>query len=212
MRTDDLIRVLAADNATRRASIERWLVLSALAGLAVSVALFAVVLGPRPDISLAAAQLGFWLKYAVTLTLAAAAAFLAARITRPGSETTVPAIALVAAPMFLAVLVVVELAQIDPSARMTRLVGTTWWACLASIPFLSAPILIATLFALRHGAPTRPMLAGAVAGLLAGGLGAAVYAAHCIEDSPLFLATWYTLAVAGVTLAGALCGSRLLRW
>jgi hypothetical protein len=68
------------------------------------------------------------------------------------------------------------------------------------------------LIALRHGAPTRPALAGAAAGLLAGGLGAAVYASYCVEDSAFFLATWYTLAIAIVTSIGSALGARLLRW
>jgi hypothetical protein len=68
------------------------------------------------------------------------------------------------------------------------------------------------LIGLRHGAPTRPGLTGAVAGLLAGGFGAAIYAAYCVEDSPFFMAAWYTLAIAGVAIAGALAGTRLLRW
>jgi hypothetical protein len=77
---------------------------------------------------------------------------------------------------------------------------------------LSAPILLAALIALRHGASTRPAFTGAVAGLLAGGLGAAVYASYCPEDSALFLATWYSLAIAIVAIAGAAIGSRALRW
>ena len=40
-----------------------------------------------------------------------------------------------------------------------------------------------------YGVPTRPALAGAVAGLLAGGLAASFYAAHCTDDSPLFVTT-----------------------
>jgi hypothetical protein len=43
-------------------------------------------------------------------------------------------------------------------------------------------------------------------------LGGAFYAAHCFDDSPLFVATWYTLAIAFVTGLGALLGSKLLRW
>jgi hypothetical protein len=93
-----------------------------------------------------------------------------------------------------------------------KLVGTTWLSCLAFIPLLSAPLLAAALIALRHGAPARPALAGAVAGLVAGGFGATIYAAYCIEDSPLFLATWYTLAIAIVSIVGAAVGSRALRW
>jgi hypothetical protein len=66
--------------------------------------------------------------------------------------------------------------------------------------------------ALRAGAPRVPAWAGAVAGLLAGCLSAALYATHCPDDSPLFVAVWYALAVMLVTLAGALAGHRLLRW
>jgi hypothetical protein len=65
---------------------------------------------------------------------------------------------------------------------------------------------------LRHGAPSRPTLAGAVAGLAAGGLAATFYAAHCTDDSPLFVATWYTIAIAVLTLLGALGASRIARW
>jgi hypothetical protein len=68
------------------------------------------------------------------------------------------------------------------------------------------------LVALRRGAPLRPGIAGAVAGLCAGGLGAALYATHCIDDSPLFVAVWYSLAIAVVSLVGAVAGSRMLRW
>ena len=80
------------------------------------------------------------------------------------------------------------------------------------MPVLSIPLLVAALTALRHGAPTRPVLAGAVAGLLSGGLAAALYASHCTDDSPLFVATWYSLAIAIVTVAGMLAGSKVLRW
>jgi hypothetical protein len=68
------------------------------------------------------------------------------------------------------------------------------------------------LAALRHGAPTRPRLAGAVAGLLAGGIAATFYAAHCTDDSPLFVATWYSIAIAGLVALGAICGRRVARW
>jgi hypothetical protein len=93
-----------------------------------------------------------------------------------------------------------------------RLVGSNSRVCLVAIPALSLPLLAAALVALRHGAPTRPALAGAVAGLLSAGLAATLYAAHCPDDSPLFVATWYTLAAALVAAFGALAGVRLLRF
>jgi hypothetical protein len=212
MRTEDLIRTLAADNASRAASVERWLALALLAALIVSTIAFAAMLGPRADISVAAGQFGFWFKFAVTLTLAAAAAFLVTHLAKPGAETRLAALSLIAAPLLLGVVVAIELAQVTPPARTMKLVGTTWRSCLTFIPLLSAPLLLATLVALRHGATTRPALAGAVAGLLAGGLGAAVYASYCPEDSALFLATWYSLAIAIVSIVGAAIGSRWLHW
>ncbi len=57
-----------------------------------------------------------------------------------------------------------------------------------------------------------PALSGALAGLAGGGLGAAVYAMHCTEDSPLFWVTWYGTAIVVVTVASTLIGSRVLRW
>nr|WP_271570195.1 NrsF family protein [Bradyrhizobium sp. CCBAU 11386] len=44
------------------------------------------------------------------------------------------------------------------------------------------------------------------------GLAATPYASHCTDDSPLFVATWYTLAAALVAAVGALVGSKVLRY
>ena len=65
--------------------------------------------------------------------------------------------------------------------------------------------------ALRAGAPEEPFFAGAVAGVAAAGIGASVYALHCPEDSPLFMAVWYSLAAFAMAVIGAASG-RWLRW
>ena len=39
-----------------------------------------------------------------------------------------------------------------------------------------------------------PALTGALAGAAAAGLAATIYATHCPDNSPLFVATWYPLA------------------
>jgi hypothetical protein len=95
---------------------------------------------------------------------------------------------------------------------MTRLVGSNSLVCISAIPLLSLPLLAGALFAMRHGAPARPAVAGAFAGLVSAGLAATLYASHCTDDSPLFVATWYTLATALVTAIGALAGARVLRF
>ncbi len=55
-------------------------------------------------------------------------------------------------------------------------------------------------------------LAGAGAGLLAAAIGATLYATHCPDDSPLFVASWYGLATLVVVIIGSIAGSKWLRW
>ncbi len=105
-----------------------------------------------------------------------------------------------------------ELAESLSSSWPERLLGKTPLACFLAVLVLSLPILAAVLAALRAGAPTHPRLAGAMAGLLAGGLTVALYTLHCPEDSLLFVALWHGLAVGAVSLIGALLAGRLLRW
>jgi hypothetical protein len=211
MKTEQLIRALAADE---RRMVPVWSVLIAalLAAAAVSALVFALRLGPRPDIAAVAGDPRFLFKFAVTLLLAGTAIAAALRLARPGADTAYWLLAIAAAPALLVFGVLIELMLIPSDAWGARLVGTNWRYCLTYTPLLALPLLAAALVAMRHGAPTRPALAGAVAGLLAGGLGAALYAAHCTDDSPLFVATWYTIAIGGVTLLGALLGRYVLRW
>ena len=103
------------------------------------------------------------------------------------------------APALLAVAVLYELAVIPPAHWYERAAGLYASTCLSAIPLLSIVPLVALLIALRAGAPRSPAATGAVAGLLAGGLSAALYATHCPDDLPLFVAVWYTLAVGLVT-------------
>jgi hypothetical protein len=92
------------------------------------------------------------------------------------------------------------------------MVGTNSVACMVLIPLLSALPLAALIYAMRQGAPAHPILAGAVAGLVAAGIGGTLYGMHCTNDSPLFICVWYVIAIAIVMVFGALLGTRWLRW
>lgn len=212
MRTEQLIRALAHDRTARFPSSGQALALGLALGLTAAFAVFAGVLGPRPDIAAALHQPRFVFKFVVTLSLAVSAAALMMRLSRPGARSQALGFALWTGPVLLGLAVAVELATVPASQWSGRLVGANARTCLVSIPLIAAPMLVAALVALRRGAPTRPSIAGAVAGLAAGGFGAALYAAHCPDDSPLFLMAWYVPAIAIVTAAGALAGRRLLRW
>jgi hypothetical protein len=112
--------------------------------------------------------------------------------------------------MSAALAVELMLAPSDSWGR--RLVGTNSMICLSAIPLFSLAPLAAVIAILRTGAPTSPVLAGAAAGLLAAAGGATLYAFHCFDDSPLFVAFWYSLAAIPVVAVGALAGHRFLRW
>jgi hypothetical protein len=62
------------------------------------------------------------------------------------------------------------------------------------------------------GAPTRPVLAGAIAGMLSGALGAGAFALACTDDGGLFAALWYPLAILVMAALGAVIGCRILAW
>ena len=109
-------------------------------------------------------------------------------------------IALIAtAPLVLLAAIMLELMVVPSADWGARLVGSNSLYCLSFIPLMGIVPLALFIAVLRHGAPSHPALAGAVAGLAAGGIAATLYAAHCTDDSPLFVATWYTLAIAILT-------------
>jgi hypothetical protein len=211
METDQLIRTLAADSAHRARPVGVVLTLALLAAAPVSLALFFAVLGFRPDVMTAMHNPFFDLKFAVTLALAISAVAISLHLSRPEASLKGWAWLLLVPVGFLAVGIGSEMMMPQRLPVMTRMIGSNSRVCMMAIPLLSLPLLAAALVGLRHGAPARPAIAGAIAGLLSAGLAATLYASHCTDDSPLFVATWYTIATALVTAIGALVGSKVLR-
>ena len=211
MKTDDLIELLAQDAAPQW-PFRRLFELALLGAIVTAGILFFTTLGPRPDIAHAAETVRFLFKFVVTLTLAAGAVGLSLAMARPGARTGLWPWLLAATPLLLLAGVAVELAVVPREAWMTRLVGQNSTFCLRMIPFLAIGPLVCFLLVLRRGAPANPGRAGALAGLAAGGIAASFYAAHCPDDSPLFIAAWYLIAVAAVTGVGYVAGGRILRW
>lgn len=212
MRTDDLIQALVQDGTARDASLAARMSTALLLGGAVAVALFAMTLGIRPDIGHALHSGRFPLKFALTFTCMLTALWATMRLARPNTRLPDVVAVLATVPVLLAAAVGVELLVVPPANWAARAVGSNSRVCLAAIPLLSIAPLIGVLAALRAGAPNSPTVAGAVGGLLAGALGATLYATHCPDNSPLFVAIWYTLGLALVTVTGALAGRRVLRW
>ncbi|RFB75594.1 NrsF family protein [Methylovirgula sp. 4M-Z18] len=211
MKTEEFINLLAAD------SSRQWRFRSILAtavggGIVLAGALFFAGIGFRQDIAQALKSAHFLYKFVVTIALAITATLAMAQLSRPGALVAGRMRSLAIVPALLLGGVIFELVTVPEDQWTVRLMGHNARLCLSLLPLLAIGPLGCLLVALRQGAPTNPGLAGAVAGLAASGIGATFYAAHCDDDSPLFVITWYSIAVLIVTLAGYVIGKKALRW
>jgi hypothetical protein len=181
-----------------------------MAGLLVSALLANAVFGAIPPDMFA--TMAPWAKMGYAGALALAAAWLAARLSKPAAPFARPQRATVAVVLAMAVLGAASLVAEPSGARLDALLGHSWSTCPWTVLLLSLPALAASLWAVRGLAPTRPRAAGLAAGLLAGSVGAFGYALSCPEASMAFVAVWYTLGIALTGLLGAVLGPFVLRW
>ncbi len=213
MKTDELVTLLATgagavepDTTARRyATALGW-------GAFGATLLMAVLLGVRPDIDAAARLPMFWIKLGFPAFVAVGSLFAASRLSRPGAPLGWVPGALVAPLLAMWLLAAYVLLGAPLPERADLVLGRTWKYCLVGVPMLSVPVLVATLWAMKGLAPTRLSVAGAAAGLLAGAIGALVYALHCPEMEVPFLGVWYVVGMLIPAAAGALLGPMVLRW
>jgi len=213
MKTDDLMRMLA----TGAAPVSSAAVASRFArglgcGLLGAILVMVLVFGVRNDIAQAASLPMFWAKVLVPAVAVLAAVPLTMRLSRPG-RTSGPAPLVLAGLLLFAWSSAAAVLLDAPAAGRAELIfGATWKTCTFNITLLALPLLGAAFWVIKGLAPTRPVCAGASAGLLAGAAAASVYALHCPEMAAPFLGIWYVLGIAVSTALGALLGFRLLRW
>ncbi len=210
MKTDDLIAALAADTRPGPGVGQRLAWTLPLAMIPTVVA-FALFWGVRPDIANAMTSLAA-LKPLVPLVLAGLAGALALTLSRPEARGGRAATALWVVALALVVAFIAALAAGGLSGLSAALATPSLITCLTSIPVLALPLFGAVLWALSAGAPHRPALAGALGGLVAGSLAAALYALFCDQDAALFVLPAYGTAILIVALAGSLIGARTLAW
>lgn len=210
MKTDDLIAMLSTNvEPVGRRKVERTVSAAlAVGGAAALVSVF-FALRVRSDLTAPGSVTSLVLKVVFTSYIVVLAAISLARHARPGGERKTP-IGLVAVPFIAIVLLAaVSLAAAPSSYWEKMIVGDK---CLLSIPLIAVVPFAAVVWAVRQMGPTDLVRAGALAGLVAGGISATAYALHCTDDSLPFVAVWYGGTIALCTLAGARLGPRLLRW
>jgi hypothetical protein len=212
VRTYEFIAALSADPVPEPIRLGRRFALALVLGLVGSLAIYALLMGPRPDIAEAARTARFCLKSVDSLAFALPSLLLTLKLARPDAKPMALALWLLAPFILLGAGVVVELLVVPRDEWLPRLIGHNSMYCMRMIPLLAAPILVTLIVALRAGAPTRPALTGALAGAASAGIAALLYSSHCPDDSPLFVATWYPLATLICMGVGAIVGRRFLAW
>ena len=212
MRTSEFIAALAADPVPEPIRLGRRVTAALAVGFVGSLAIYAVLMGPRPDIAVVVKTVRFNLKFVDAFAFALPTLLLMLRLGRPDAKPRALVIWLAAPLILLGGAVIVELLVVPQNEWLVRLVGTHAKFCLKMIPTLAAPLLVAFIIAMRAGAPMHPALTGALAGAASAGVAALLYASHCPDDSPLFVATWYPLATLICAAVGALAGRRFLAW
>jgi hypothetical protein len=208
---DGLIHGLARQAGTNRLSGTRafklMLTAAALVSLGLSVAMVLSLVGVRPDFAAAVHAAPFAYKVASMLALGLGGLFLASRAALPGSGP-LTALALVPAAALLAFRAATDHSGLSFMGSSDISGGQ----CFMTIVMVSLPPLVVLLGVMRAGAPTRPALAGAIAGMLSAALGACAYALACKNDAGLFVALWYPLAILAIAALGAAIGRRALAW
>jgi hypothetical protein len=209
--TDGLIHGLARQAGTGwlsgTSAFKLVLIVAALVSLGLSVAMVLLLIGTRPDFAVAVHGAAFAYKVVSMLTLGLGGLFLASRAALPGSGR-LTALALVPAVVLLAFRALTDHSGLSFLGSSEISV----FECVTTILVVSLPPLVVLLCVMRAGAPTRPALAGAIAGILSAALGACAYTLACKNDAGLFVALWYPLAVLAIAALGAAIGRRALAW
>ncbi|HEY5797278.1 MAG TPA: DUF1109 domain-containing protein [Bosea sp. (in: a-proteobacteria)] len=213
MRTDDLISLMSASSQPVDTGwLRRGTWLAALAALVLSVTLLVFTIGVRSNLAGAIVTMPVIAKILFGAGIATIALILFQRSLHPGLKPK-RLLPLVAIPVGLvAAWALLTLAQAPAEQWQALVFGRHWRSCLFNVPLYAMGPLVVFLWLARRGAPVDPTLTGLCAGLASAGLSVVAYALHCPDDTIPFLATWYTLAVAMVSVFAALVFPRLLRW
>jgi hypothetical protein len=213
MKTDELINMLGTNlEPVKGGQLRNTLIIAlgvgAVAAFCLTLAIFglpgAPPIGKHPGLKV--------LALVFTLGLVGAGASSLIKSARPGvssGKLLIP-VGLLFFCILAAGLLALPLAH--PTAWGGMIFGPQWAACLVCIPLLAAAPFASLVWALRKGAPTNLMGTGALAGLVAGALGATVFAFHHSAGSVPFIAFWYGGPILLCAVVGAILGPRLLRW
>jgi hypothetical protein len=209
--TNVVIRRLAREAgmkpSTSVISFDTALLLGAALSFASAIMLVFAIVGIPRELATTLHSAAFHHKVSSMLLVACGGIFLVRYAGRPGAR----ALALLTVLPGLALLTAGAISDASEFPFMGLSVISVP-SCIAAIVALSLLPLGITMFVLKRGVTTRPSVAGATAGVLAGALGAAAYALVCKNNGGLFVAVWYSMAILITVGIGAVVGRRALAW
>jgi hypothetical protein len=213
MKTDQLIDMLSTNvEPVKHGQLGKALAWALVIGGAASFCVMLATVGLRTEAA-GGIHFGFLtLKLLFMLSVIGTGTALLMKLIRPGQEVR-KLFRFLFLPFLAAGFVGIVALALQPSSAWDRMIlGTEWVTCLFCIPLFAVVPFALLIWAIRKGAPTSLKRTGAIAGLVAGALGATAYAFHCPDDSLPFMAIWYGAMVILCAWIGARLGPWLLRW
>ncbi|MDS9468964.1 DUF1109 domain-containing protein [Paracoccus sp. MBLB3053] len=210
MNTDDLIARLAAEPPRPSFQPQR-IMLAVLGAVALACGLFLGVVGIRDDLFDAMSHPAVQAKTLLPFLICLVALPRAMRSARPeGNRLPFAALSW---PIGAAIaLGIWSWVTLPSSARLAEMTMPAIAECVGLILLLTSAPLGLAISRLRSGAPTRPRMTGALAGLGVSAAAATGYSLFCTQDNPVFFVIWYGAALLVATFAGAYAGAHWLRW
>ena len=151
-------------------------------------------------------------KQAIPLVIAGFALPLILRLSLPEGRTGNTIVLLIIACLVLPVMAGVHLLSTPIGEWGGLIAGRSRLQCMVFVPLLSLLLTAAQILSLRHWAVTKPLLTGAVVGVLSGATATIIYALFCVEDAPAFYGFWYSVGILASASIGAVAGGKWLRW
>ena len=213
MKTDQLIDMLSTNvEPVKSGQVWKPLIWALAIGGAASFCVMLATVGLRTEAA-GGIHVGFLaLKLLFMLSVIGTGTALLMKLIRPGQEAR-KLFRFLFLPFLVAGFVGIVALALEPSAAWHPMIlGTQCVTCLYCIPLFAIVPFSVLIWALRKGAPTNLKRTGAMAGLVAGAVGATAYAFHCPDDSLPFIAIWYGAMVFLCAWIGARLGPWLLRW
>ncbi len=212
MNTEHLIDVLSTNlEPVDRRALRTSLAWAVVVGGAAAFCLMLGTVSLRGDLTSGTSLAFVAVKLVFALTVIGGGLAFLSRAVRPGQDAQT-SFQLAALPFVIVIVAAVTDLVFGLSTPHVMTMGTHWVLCLYCIPLFAVVPFGLLIWALRLGAPTRLRRTGAMAGLVAGAIGAAAYAFHCPDDSLPFIALWYGASIGFCAAVGAMLGPRLLRW